>query len=194
MSEKKEEIEEIVKKIKQQEEENDLFDFSFAQKDNSENVEQENQKKHNNDDLDKYIEEQLKNPEIIEFKKQTETEEWTEKKYPSFEKIMELKQQYKNITLVEMGDKLEEAIFQIKQSLYIIKPMPQTKYQNFIANVGAIAANITEFTKYSIAECVVFPELDEIDLEEMPIGVGDILTNEIWRFSRFASTKKITRI
>ena len=194
MSEKKEEIEEIVKKIKQQEEENDLFDFSFAQKDNSENVEQENQKKHNNDDLDKYIEEQLKNPEIIEFKKQTETEEWKEKKYPSFEKIMELKQQYKNITLVEMGDKLEEAIFQIKQSLYIIKPMPQTKYQNFIANVGAIAANITEFTKYSIAECVVFPELDETDLEEMPIGVGDILTNEIWRFSRFASTKKITRI
>ena len=91
MSEKKEEIEEIVKKIKQQEEENDLFDFSFAQKDNSENVEQENQKKHNNDDLDKYIEEQLKNPEIIEFKKQTETEEWKEKKYPSFEKIMELK-------------------------------------------------------------------------------------------------------
>lgn len=194
MSEKKEEIEEIVKKIKQQEEENDLFDFSFAQKDNSENVEQENKTKHNNDDLDKYIEEQLKNPEIIEFKKQTETEEWKEKKYPSFEKIMELKQQYKNITLVEMGDKLEEAIFQIKQSLYIIKPMPQTKYQNFIANVGAIAANITEFTKYSIAECVVFPELDEIDLEEMPIGVGDILTNEIWRFSRFASTKKITRI
>lgn len=194
MSEKKEEIEEIVKKIKQQEEENDLFDFSFAQKDNSENAEQENQKKHNNDDLDNYIEEQLKNPEIIEFKKQTETEEWEEKKYPSFEKIMELKQQYKNITLVEMGDKLEEAIFQIKQSLYIIKPMPQTKYQNFIANVGAIAANITEFTKYSIAECVVFPELDEIDLEEMPIGVGDILTNEIWRFSRFASTKKITRI
>ena len=41
MNEIKEEIEEIVKKIKQ-EEENDLFDFAFAQKDNSENVEEPN--------------------------------------------------------------------------------------------------------------------------------------------------------
>ena len=72
--------------------------------------------------------------------------------------------------------------------------MPQHKYQDFIANAGSIAANLIAFTQYSIKECVLFPELDDIDLEEMPVGVGDILTNEIWKFSRFASTKKITRI
>ena len=173
--------------------EEDLFDFSFAEKKEQEQ-ETKTEKVFVSSDLEKYIEEQLKNPDVLELKKQTESEEWKENNYPSFEKIMELKQQYKNITLAEIGDKLEEAVFKIKPSLYILKPMPQHKYQDFIANVGSIAANLIAFTQYSIRECVLFPELDDIDLEEMPVGVGDILTNEIWKVSRFASTKKITTI
>lgn len=187
-------IAEQINKTQTQNEE-DLFDFSFAEKKEQEpEIKIEKEKVFVNLDLEKYIEEQLKNPDVLDLKKQTESEEWKENNYPSFEKIMELKQQYKNITLAEIGDKLEEAVFKIKPSLYILKPMPQHKYQDFIANVGSIAANLIAFTQYSIRECVLFPELDDIDLEEMPVGVGDILTNEIWKFSRFASTKKITRI
>ena len=187
-------IAEQINKTQTQNEE-DLFDFSFVEKKEQELEKQiEKEKVFVNSDLEKYIEEQLKNQDVLELKKQTESEEWQENNYPSFEKIMELKQQYKNITLAEIGDKLEEAVFKIKQSLYILKPMSQHKYQDFIANVGPIAANLIAFTQYSIRECVLFPELDDIDLEEMPVGVGDIITNEIWKFSRFASTKKITRI
>ena len=187
-------IAEQINKTQTQNEE-DLFDFSFAEKKEQEPEKQiEKEKVFVNSDLEKYIEEQLKNQDVLELKKRTESEEWQENNYPSFEKIMELKQQYKNITLAEIGDKLEEAVFKIKQSLYILKPMSQHKYQDFIANVGPIAANLIAFTQYSIRECVLFPELDDIDLEEMPVGVGDIITNEIWKFSRFASTKKITRI
>ena len=187
-------IAEQINKTQTQNEE-DLFDFSFVEKKEQELEKQiEKEKVFVNSDLEKYIEEQLKNQDVLELKKRTESEEWQENNYPSFEKIMELKQQYKNITLAEIGDKLEEAVFKIKQSLYILKPMSQHKYQDFIANVGPIAANLIAFTQYSIRECVLFPELDDIDLEEMPVGVGDIITNEIWKFSRFASTKKITRI
>ena len=187
-------IAEQINKTQTQNEE-DLFDFSFVEKKEQELEKQiEKEKVFVNSDLEKYIEEQLKNQDVLELKKRTESEEWQENNYPSFEKIMELKQQYKNITLAEIGDKLEEAVFKIKQSLYILKPMSQHKYQDFIANVGSIAANLIAFTQYSIRECVLFPELDDIDLEEMPVGVGDIITNEIWKFSRFASTKKITRI
>lgn len=187
-------IAEQINKTQTQNEE-DLFDFSFVEKKEQEPEKQiEKEKVFVNSDLEKYIEEQLKNQDVLELKKRTESEEWQENNYPSFEKIMELKQQYKNITLAEIGDKLEEAVFKIKQSLYILKPMSQHKYQDFIANVGSIAANLIAFTQYSIRECVLFPELDDIDLEEMPVGVGDIITNEIWKFSRFASTKKITRI
>ena len=187
-------IAEQINKTQTQNEE-DLFDFSFVEKKEQEPEKQiEKEKVFVNSDLEKYIEEQLKNQDVLELKKRTESEEWQENNYPSFEKIMELKQQYKNITLAEIGDKLEEAVFKIKQSLYILKPMSQHKYQDFIANVGPIAANLIAFTQYSIRECVLFPELDDIDLEEMPVGVGDIITNEIWKFSRFASTKKITRI
>ena len=187
-------IAEQINKTQTQNEE-DLFDFSFVEKKEQELEKQiEKEKVFVNSDLEKYIEEQLKNQDVLELKKRTESEEWQENNYPSFEKIMELKQQYKNITLAEIGDKLEEAVFKIKQSLYILKPMSQHKYQEFIANVGPIAANLIAFTQYSIRECVLFPELDDIDLEEMPVGVGDIITNEIWKFSRFASTKKITRI
>ena len=187
-------IAEQINKTQTQNEE-DLFDFSFVEKKEQEPEKQIGKEKvFVNSDLEKYIEEQLKNQDVLELKKRTESEEWQENNYPSFEKIMELKQQYKNITLAEIGDKLEEAVFKIKQSLYILKPMSQHKYQYFIANVGPIAANLIAFTQYSIRECVLFPELDDIDLEEMPVGVGDIITNEIWKFSRFASTKKITRI
>ena len=187
-------IAEQINKTQTQNEE-DLFDFSFVEKKEQEPEKQiEKEKVFVHSDLEKYIEEQLKNQDVLELKKRTESEEWQENNYPSFEKIMELKQQYKNITLAEIGDKLEEAVFKIKQSLYILKPMSQHKYQDFIANVGPIAANLIAFTQYSIRECVLFPELDDIDLEEMPVGVGDIITNEIWKFSRFASTKKITRI
>lgn len=188
-------IKNIVEKIKTEEQEEDLFCFDEVE--HQEPVKQkitETVKTEFDKSLEKFIEEQLKKEEIQELKKQTEEKYWIESKYPSFEKIMELKQQYKNITLVEIGDQLEEAVFQIAPAMYIIKPMPQTMYQKFIMEYGAIAANITEFTKYSISECVLYPEIDNTDIEEMSVGVGDLLSNEIYKFSRFASTKKITRI
>ena len=185
-------IDELVEQIEQNKEE-DLFNFE-EKKDLNENETKKDILNHQDETQNSFIENELKKEDVQNLKIQTESYDWKEKHFPSFETIMELKQQYKNITLVEIGDKLEDSVFKIPPMLYILKPMPQTKYQLFITNVGAIAANLTKFTTYALKECVVFPEMDESDFEEIPIGVGDILINEIYKFSRFASTKKITRI
>ena len=82
-------IAEQINKTQTQNEE-DLFDFSFAEKKEPE-TKTENERVFVNSDFEKYIEEQLKNPDVLELKKLTESEEWKENNYPSFEKIMELK-------------------------------------------------------------------------------------------------------
>ena len=197
---KMEDIKKIIDDIKQEEaKDEDLFDFSFVETDGE--SEEQNKKEQEEkptiqteDELQNYINEQLKNKEVLALKKRTEEHEWIKNNYPSFEKIMDLKRIYKNITIVEMGDSLEQTLFALEPKLYIIRAMPQSVYQQFLANTGTIAENIIAFTSYSILECVIYPELDEEDVEQIPVGVGDILTNEINKFSRFASTKKITRI
>ena len=169
----------------------DLFDFG-----EDENVKPstENTKQIKDFDLNKYSQEQLKEEKTKKLKERTEEEEWKNNNFPSFETIMNLKAHYKNISLVEIGDQLEDSIFHISPKMYIIKPLPQAKYMHFVENVGSISSNMIAFNKFCLEECVLYPELDSIDIEELSIADGDMLINEINKCSRYSSTKSIIRV
>lgn len=178
-------------------EEENLFDFGATEEKPVEEIKNSTPAASSSEkskiSYEEFLEKELLKKEIQDLKAKTEDSTYP-MFYPNFETIMKFKHEYKNITMIEIGDKIEETYWDIPSQMYLIKPLSYIAYMNFLEEVGSISSNLGAYYRMMMKECILFPEIDENDIDEMPSGVADILINQLNKMTRFDTVKSVQRI
>lgn len=165
----------------------ELFDFKKEETEEEPAIENEKE----DDGFEEFLEEEMKKENIIALEKRSKE---FPKNYPTFLQIMRFKFENPRITLVEFSDIVEDMLHEIKPEMYVIRPMPFTKYNQFITENNGIIGNTREYYLYLMKESILFPETNDKKLEVLAAGIVNTLIEQISLISKFETKSTIERL
>lgn len=168
-----------------------------------------NKRKHRRKDIKQEVKEEIKNvPSLFEDWKQNFLNDKTNKEFLELlnyyrsknvsiftdEEFLENKYKHPQARTVLFDPTLLEINAGKGGTAYLVKPLYMDEYNYFLKNIGTREEKPEEFMKYAIKTGVLYPELDDKQIDITGAGTILALYNYILQFSDLTKTVKILEV
>ena len=142
--------------------------------------------------FDEYKKEELEKEDIKTIKKMYD-EGHILKGFETFDDFLKYKRG-NHIFFVTVGLPFEKVLFDIDIKVFICRAFTSADYLKMLKETPEADVDFSLFNKYLISRCVLFPEIPENEVENLELGVQDILIPALMKHSRLNSNYEVQRL
>ena len=118
---------------------------------------------------------------------------YTLKGFDTFDDFIKYKKA-NHIFFVTIGLPFEKVLFDIEPKLFICRSFTSADYLKMIKEAPESEIDFGVFNRYLISNCVLFPEIPNDEVDNLELGVQDILIPALMKHSRLNSNYDVRRL
>lgn len=142
--------------------------------------------------FDEYKREELEKEDIKTIKKMYD-DGYTLKGFDTFDDFLQYKRG-NHIFFISVGLPFEKVLFDIDVKIFICRSFTSADYIKMLKETPEADVDFALFNKYLISKCVLFPEIPEDEVDNLELGVQDVLIPALMKHSRMNTNYEIQRL
>lgn len=142
--------------------------------------------------FDEYKREELEKEDIKTIK-QMYDDGYKLKGFDTFDDFLQYKRG-NHIFFVSVGLPFEKVLFDIDVKIFICRSFTSADYLKMLKETPEADVDFALFNKYLISKCVLFPEIQEDEVDNLELGVQDVLIPALMKHSRMNTNYEIQRL
>lgn len=115
------------------------------------------------------------------------------KGFETFDSFIEYKKA-NHIFFITVGLPFEKILFDIEPKLFICRSFTSADYLKMLKEAPEAEIDFGVFNRYLISNCVLFPEIPNNEVDNLELGIQDILIPALMKHSRLNSNYDVRRL
>lgn len=99
-----------------------------------------------------------------------------------------------HVFFITIGLPFEKTLFDIETKLFICKTFTSADYLRMIKEVPEADTDFSLFNRYLISSCVLYPEILNEEVDNLELGIQDVLIPALMKHSRLNTNYDIQRL
>lgn len=118
---------------------------------------------------------------------------YTLKGFNTFDDFLQYKRN-NHIFFITVGLPFEKVLFDIDIKMFICRSFTSADYLKMLKETPEAEIDFALFNRYLISNCVLFPEITENEVDNLELGVQDVLIPALMKHSRLNANYEVQRL